>query len=184
MGADKAWLRIGSRTFLDHICQQIAGVVDLVIVVRAARQQLPELPGDVCIQQDCWPDEGPLAGFLSGTRHPEFVTGNVDRIWLGACDAPFVQPAVIRHLMEIRGNQDAVLVDTGARPEPLNGVYRRSATDKLQSAFDSGERRLQAVVSGLQIAAVPQESLRCFDPDLAFLRNINTQDDFDRWVSS
>jgi len=182
MGTDKASLRIGSRTFLDHVCRQVATVVDVVVAVRSASQKLPELPGDVRIQEDCWPDEGPLAGFLSGARHPDVAAGDVSRIWLGSCDAPFVQPEVIRHLLEVPGNRDAVLVDTGSRLEPLSGVYRQTATDKLESVFSSGERRLQAFVACLTVAAIQHDRLRRFDPDLAFLRNVNTHDDYERWV--
>src|SRR5215211_5340918 len=69
MGTPKAWLDWHGTTLLRRVCGIVArGAGGPVVVVRAPRQELPELPGGVRVVEDEREGQGPLQGLLAGLR--------------------------------------------------------------------------------------------------------------------
>ena len=60
------WLPFGDEPLLLHVVRVLRGVVEPVVVVAAAGQDVPPLPDDVELVRDEHPDRGPLAGLMSG----------------------------------------------------------------------------------------------------------------------
>jgi len=179
MQRDKASLPIGDETFLQRICRIIGNVASTTVVVAAADQTLPDLPDDVVIARDPVPDEGPLAGLLSGLQILHRSAPDIQCVWVGSCDAPFVSENVVRRLMQNCEEHDASLVEDEYGLHPLGAVYRVACAAVVEELVDSGLRRLLALPERLRIRVVPANELRDLDPALRCLRNINSPDDYD-----
>ncbi|HEX5259940.1 MAG TPA: NTP transferase domain-containing protein, partial [Gaiellales bacterium] len=65
MGVPKALIDWRGEPLLAHVCRVVGEVADPVIVVAAAEQQLPPLPG-VLVARDRSPGQGPLEALAAG----------------------------------------------------------------------------------------------------------------------
>jgi molybdopterin-guanine dinucleotide biosynthesis protein A len=75
---------------------------------------------------------------------------------------------------------EVICARPGGRPEPLPGLYRRSALPAVDRALERGERALGDLVGSLRRREVPQHLLERWDPGLLSFLNINTPDEIER----
>ncbi|MCH2202498.1 MAG: molybdenum cofactor guanylyltransferase [Fuerstiella sp.] len=182
MGTDKSLLLIEGRPFLSHICSVINSHFQQTVVVAADGQRLPELPGNVSIVRDSLPNAGPLAGLLTGLERSADQCPELTRIWLGCCDAPFVNLPVIDRLLAADCDSDAVVVQHEDCVQPFGGVYRTGIQEVVASLVERGDRRLSSLPGALRTRIIDSGTLRDLDPELEFLRNVNTQQDYEQYV--
>ena len=182
MQRDKAWLPIGDETFLQSICRIVDGVATTTVVVAAADQLLPALPEIVVIARDPVADQGPLFGLLTGLQTLQRTSPGVEIAWVGSCDAPFVNTAVIRQLLRSVPGRLAVAVTNERGLQPLGAVYRMTCLPIVEQLFANGERRLLALLDRLNIRVIEADAFREHDPELRFLQNVNSPEDYERFV--
>jgi molybdenum cofactor guanylyltransferase len=137
MRRDKAALEYRGRTQLEDAYDLLASVTQRAFVsVRPdqmnepLRQRFPQIV-------DEHTDLGPLAGILAAQRaHP-------DAAWLVlACDLPFLDTAVLRHLLERRDRQGyatAFRSTLDGLPEPLCAVYEPKSAAPLARFATGGK---------------------------------------------
>jgi molybdopterin-guanine dinucleotide biosynthesis protein A len=171
MGRDKASLPFGGETMLAHVVRIVRGAVDDVIVVARPDQGAgnPLLPGGdnpflglpARVVHDPVADLGPLAGIAAGLS-----ASSSDLNLIVACDMPLVRPAVLRRLVELRGDADICLAVVEGRASPLCAVYRTTVASPAQALLASGERRVMALLDRVQTKRVDAAAFRDLDPDL------------------
>ncbi|HLF70552.1 MAG TPA: NTP transferase domain-containing protein, partial [Dehalococcoidia bacterium] len=68
LGRDKASELLLGRPLLQHVLDRLAGLVDEIVVVRAAGQGLPELSATAALTvvEDVYTGAGPLGGIQAG----------------------------------------------------------------------------------------------------------------------
>ena len=124
MGSPKALLKIGEKTFLQHIVDALteAGVHDIVIVLGAhaqtIQQDLDWFHGAVVINEQ-W-ERGQLSSTITGLH--ALSTKNLEAILLCPVDRPLITPALISDMLrEFRKNHHQIIVPTyyGKRGHPL-----------------------------------------------------------------
>ncbi|MDD2929213.1 MAG: molybdenum cofactor guanylyltransferase [Sideroxydans sp.] len=168
MGQDKAGLLLEGTTLLQRATVSMQQVFPKVIV--SVRQPRAE----VVLQQVCdaEADGGPLAGLVAGLAQ-------VDTSWMFAvaCDMPFIQPAVITHMAELRGEQQAVVPMISGHPQPLFAFYSKQALSVMREAQASGEKRVRAVLQQLDVRYVNEEELRDHDPQFRSFVDLDTPQD-------
>ena len=182
MGTDKLELLIKGESFLSRICRIVGPCVETTVVVAAQDQQLSGLPTSVCVVRDALPDAGPLAGLLSGLEDIRSRQPYLQHCWVGSCDAPFVNPRLIGHLLLKCGDKEATVVRHAGRIQPLGGVYHMRVLDTVRRLVDSGERRLTQLLQNIETEVVDAKTLRQYDPQLTFLQNVNTPEDYQRYI--
>ena len=180
MGEDKASVLLGDETLLQRCCRLISCFADPVIVVASAAQELPDLDEVSEVVHDDFPGEGPLGGLLTGLRHLR-KKGIRDEcpVWVASCDAPFVNSAVVETMVSQLGDFDVVAVSHRDRINPHSAVYRFGVAKAVEKAVSQGERRATAIFEYLSVKTVKSSVLRNIDPELSFLKNINTVEDLD-----
>ena len=184
MGTDKSQLAFAGGTLLEHCCRQIAAVTNRVVVVAAQQQSELQLPPDVDIVRDEWPDRGPLAGFLSGLNWLQSAAANAPIVLLTTCDMPFVTSDVVAILSEnLRGSDSGILtsvIRSGDQLHPFPGIYRLAVRSAAETLLESGSRSMQRLLEGVTTAELPEEKLAaCGSPDQILL-NVNTPDDLQK----
>ena len=166
----------------DKALQDWDGLPLLAHVVERLRQQFPRVcvvgrnergyarAVDVPLLVDLYPNCGPLAGVHAGLCHTQ-STWNL----FVACDMPRVQPPVLSLLLaNVRSNVDAVVPQVDGWCWPTLALYRRTALPVLERALDGGRYSLQDVLKALRVRTVSETRLRCVDPRLVSLTNLNT----------
>ncbi len=171
MGSNKALLPYKGGRFIEAIHRQMSEIFAEVIIVTNNPEQYEFLP---CRKvPDIFPGAGALAGIHSGLYH-----SSNPAIFAVACDMPYLNNELIRHLA---GQADAgsVLIPEGpAGLEPLHAVYGRDCLAAIEETLTSGEKRIMSFFDRVKIIKINAEQIAAFDPCFASFSNINTPDEY------
>ncbi len=175
MGKPKYSLPFGDETLLQRSVRNLRGAVDPIAIVGAPGQNLPAIPQVLSI---CDPvaNQGPLMGLMTGLKHVEGVS---EWAWVTGCDMPFVSTELIQCLKSHRTTaSEIVMPRINEQFYPLCALYRTALWQKVKLLLEKGERRLLALVDVCRVQIVARDALTRIDPDLRFLMNINTPQDY------
>jgi molybdenum cofactor guanylyltransferase len=181
MGTPKAALEWHGSTLLGRTVRIIARVTSgPVVVVRAAGQDLPELPDGTLVTDDPHEGKGPVQGIAAGLAA---LTGRADVAFISSTDMPFLHPAFIRRVLRVLepgDGPDVALPVARGYKQPLAAAYRVSLAgaaerlvkeDRLRPAFLFDECRVET----LDDTALNRDpALAALDPDLDSVLNVNT----------
>jgi molybdopterin-guanine dinucleotide biosynthesis protein A len=168
-GTDKAALRLGSATILDH---QLAAARPLSTDLLLIGSRQTTAPEGVRLIADQMPGTGPLGGLataLSEARH--------DIVVVLACDMPCVTTELLAYLASHTDGVQAVVPKTERGYHPLCAAYTREAAAPVVDALARGERKMLDVLSHLRIRVVEREALERLGHADRLLTNLNTAAD-------
>jgi len=170
MGQDKALMEFQGRPLFERIldvCREVCGTVILVgdRPERFNGYGLPVLP-------DLYPGSA-LGGLYTGLRHAA-----TPAIFAAACDLPFPSGAIMRHLISLRGDHDAVVPVTTQSLEPLFAVYAKSCLEPMRLMLEAGNLRIYDLYPRIRTRYVDAAELAPLDEEGTSLLNINTPVDY------
>lgn len=182
MGRSKAWLPFGDELLLPRVVRILGMAVGPIVVVAAAKQDMPPLPTGVEVVHDAVHDKGPLGGLAAGLAA---LTGRAEVAYLSACDVPLLRPAFVRHVVDAltseRGRSqswDAAIPHIGGYYHPLAAAYRLSVRDAVLSLLAANRLRTQLLLDGVSTRVLNAHEFAGVDPEFESLRNVNTPDDY------
>lgn len=173
MGEDKRFLTVGTATLLDRCRSTMMSIFPEVLIVTA--QDSPPLEGKGCrVYQDLIPDCGSLGGLYTGLK-----TAACSRIFVVACDMPFLNDAMIRFFINRDLEADVVMGRLPGGLQPLHAVYGKGALPVLERMVHARHLKIQDIVSesSLKIAVVGPSEWAHIDPASHSFRNVNTPAD-------
>jgi molybdenum cofactor guanylyltransferase len=172
MGRAKALLPFDGEPLIVHIVRHLKRVFAETVVVAAPEQELPLLP--VALVRDQVAYQGPVSGIYRGlkaaTKEVCFVT---------SCDAPFLDLALISHLLSEISDCDVVVPFWQERFQPLHAVYRRSVAPLLHEQLERGELRPIFLYDKVRTRKVHEDEIRTLDPEGMSFLNMNSPADYD-----
>ena len=177
MGRAKVWLRLGDEYLLQRMVRIVAEVAEPVVVAGLPGQDLPSLPDDIAVVFDAVSDGGPLAGIAAGF---DVLADRCDAVFVVSCDQPLLRPALVRRLIELLGDRDAVAIRDDDRLHPLTAVYRIRTRTVLDEMLARGDRRVTQFAQQCDTHIVSSAAVKEADPTLASLTNVNDLEAFDR----
>jgi molybdopterin-guanine dinucleotide biosynthesis protein A len=133
------------------------------------------------------PDFGPLAGLHAGLSAMRAELGVAV-----AVDMPFLDPALLRAMLDAASGHDAVIPALAAEVDaetlqrkrakdldlhPLHAVYRRTCLPAIRAAIDRGDRKLNAFFADVRVRYFSAAEIRAYDPELRSLMNVNTPEE-------
>jgi molybdopterin-guanine dinucleotide biosynthesis protein A len=171
MGRTKGLLPIGSATLIETVLARVREACGIVLLVTNTPEMYRQL--EIPMVSDALPDRRSLVGIYTGLLRvdgPAFVC---------ACDMPFLNPALIRHLGTLLRGVDAVIPRHGGEYEPLHAVYTPACLDPIRRCLARGDRNT-GFLRDVRVRVVEGDEIRRFDPDLRSFININTPEDYAR----
>jgi len=184
MGTPKAALEWHGSTLLRRTVGILAQATGgPVLVVRAAGQELPDLPPRTQVVADPRAGKGPVQGIAAGLAA---LGGQADVAFVSSTDMPFLHPAFVRRVLRVVDDDgvDVCLPVARGYPQPLAAAYRTSLAataerlvkeDRLRPAFLFDE----CVVQRLDDAALKADPvLAALDPGLDSVLNVNEPADY------
>jgi molybdenum cofactor guanylyltransferase len=185
MGTPKAALEWHGSTLLRRTVGIVARATGgPVVVVRAAGQELPELPEGTLVADDPREGKGPVQGIAAGLAA---LRGQADVAFISSTDLPFLHPAFIRRVLRALTDSDGtdvVLPVARGYQQPLTAAYRVSLAevaerlvkeDRLRPAFLFAEC---AVIRLDDAGLLADPVLAALDPDLDSVVNVNELADY------
>ena len=177
---NKCFRALAGRSLVRYTFDQVALVTrNIVVVTRTSTQatHLKRILPTCMIIQDHLRNQSPLVGFLTGLR-----AIRAKYVFLTGCDAPYIQPKVVRKLFRLAKGKDCAVPVSADGADPLLAVYHRGNT--IRAATRSIKRRrmgMQDMIACLSSPTyVPKAELRKVDPDLLSFQNVNTPHDLQR----
>ena len=170
MGTDKAELRLGDKTFLQHQISkgEALGIKD--IVVSGYRGKWCERP----VVFDRYPGKGPLGGLEAALRRVKHRACLVLSV-----DVPLISVGELRRLIEYSKGADgevkATVLRHGGQMEPLIGVYRRDLADEM-------ERSLRSLEEGKVRSFLDKAGYKVYESagEEGMFLNVNDWEDYER----
>ena len=172
MGRPKALLLFDGEPLIAHVVRKLGNIFPEIIVVAAPDQELPPLP--VKLARDDVAYQGPVSGIYHGlkasTREICFVT---------SCDAPFLNLALVSHLLSQISDFDVVVPFWQERFQPLHAVYRTSVAPLLKDQLERGELRPIFLYDKVRTRKIDECEIPRLDPEGLSLLNMNSPADYD-----
>ena len=174
MGEDKRFLLVGEQTLLDRSLAALRSIFQTVSVVIA--QDSPLLEADVPVFRDLVPDCGSLGGLYTGLKqaHTEYV-------FVAACDMPFLNPTVVRHMVSLKDRADIVMIRLEERLQPTHALYSRCCLPVIEEMLKAREFKIQQLAARLALRTwlVAESELREIDHEGLSCINVNTPADLE-----
>ncbi len=202
MGRAKALLPVGGEVMLQRVVRRLAEQVSPIAVVAAADQELPDLSEEwfaafrsakgrsfaerkttlgeapcIRIARDPVEYRGPLAGLAVGMTA---LKSEVDIVYASACDAPLLQPAFVRAMIDALGDAEIAVPFDGRFHHPLAAVYRLSVLPVIEELLAADRLRPVFLFEKCRTREVPLDELRQADPELDSLCNTNTPEEYEQ----
>jgi len=176
-GVNKALVAVEGITLIEHAVRVMKDVFQDVIILTNTPAEYAFL--NLPMVEDVIKGLGPIGGIYTGLRT---ISGEAG--FFVACDMPFLNKELLRHMLEVRGGFDAVVPRVGWMIEPLHAIYTKGCLPVIKAMIDSRKYQILQCLNNIRVRYVEEEELRGFDPELHSFFNINEPGDLQRTLSS
>jgi len=176
LGRNKALERIGGRALIERVIDSLVPLTIEVVAVVARPEQAAalRLPSWVRVVSDRYPGRGSLGGIFTGLDASAEPWGLVV-----ACDMPFLNLELLRHLIEESSNVDVVVPRLGGQPEPLHALYSKACLAPMERMLRAGDLKIAPLFEAVRVRYVDEGTIDRVDPRHLSFFNINTQADLE-----
>jgi molybdopterin-guanine dinucleotide biosynthesis protein A len=175
-GKDKALAEIHGVPLVERVARIMATVFRQIILITNTPKQYSFL--DLPMHKDLVKGIGPLGGIYTGLKRMAGRAG-----FVVACDMPFLSADLLRHMVEIQGNFDAVVPKMDWKIEALHALYSRSCLPAVEGLIDSRQYQVFKFFSRIDVRYVEEDEIRLYDPDLRSFYNVNDPQGWQKAVS-
>jgi len=172
LGADKVLLRLHGEWLLESILNSLATLSNDLFIVGNPRPEFATLA--VRNVPDDPPGRGPLGGIYTGLRAMRHERG-----LFVACDMPMLNLPLLRYMILLSTDYDAVIPAIGDLIEPLHAIYSRACIHPIAELLQRGEMRVASVLPSVRVRRVTESEIDVFDPQHLSFFNINTAADLE-----
>jgi molybdopterin-guanine dinucleotide biosynthesis protein A len=173
MGHDKSHLILGGETLVARAVRTLRALSDDVVVVANTLEPrgnlAARLTGDVIAG----------GGVLSGV-HAGLASARHEFALVVACDMPFLNLALLRHMASLAPGHEAVVPHWRGEFEPLHAIYSRQCVTVIEAILRRGGRRVIDIYAAIRVRYVEPEEIARFDPGGLSFFNINSPEDWER----
>jgi len=172
---NKGLLRVGGERIIERTLRVFREVFGEVII----STNTPEyyfFSGERMIG-DLYPSRGPMGGIFSA-----LLNAATERIFVVACDMPFLNPALVRYISGIAVDAGIVVCSFKKSLHPLFGVYGKGMLHPLEHHLRKGVTGLQRFLRDFNAYVVGEDEIKKIDPEGTSFVNINTIGDFNKFI--
>lgn len=173
MGTDKREVSVHGKPLLERALTVLLELFSEVLLVLAEPDVRRE-HDRVKIVTDIIPGCAAAGGLYTGLYYSQY-----SRVFVAACDMPFLQPAVIEFFSTTSPQADVVLAQLANGLQPMHGVYSKKCLPFLKNMLDAQDFRVQALADqeNLNVHLIPESELTPLDPRLLSFLNVNSPAD-------
>lgn len=165
MGFPKHQLMVDGMRVLDELNDRLSHLFVETIIVGS---DVGNPPVGTRIAEDRFAVRSPLVGIHAG-----LTEAATDLTFVVACDMPYVEPALVKHLLaQVKGVDVAVPVVRGYY-EPLCAVYRRTCLEPVERLVGQGMLKVSELYRLVAVQEISEEHIRQHDTELRSFVNLN-----------
>lgn len=174
MGKNKALLKIGELTLIEHVIQSTKTLSPREIIIITNTPDDYQHLGYRMIA-DTILGQGAIGGIITALHHSQ-----TEATLIMACDMPFIQPALLQLMLEQYENNDtlAVIPTVDSYPQGVLALYSRDCLPHFESVIASNHRKLKTIFDELSNIRYLDESIwQTVDAKGLSFMNINTPEE-------
>ncbi|MBT2687348.1 molybdenum cofactor guanylyltransferase [Bacillus sp. ISL-47] len=173
MGENKALLKIGGKTVIERIANQLASISSDMIVVANNHEEYQFL--GLPMVSDQWNEKGPLAGIHAG-----LTASGTQKNLIVACDMPFISAELGKILLKELESQQAAVPEIESRLHPLFAAYRKETKEAAEQALRDNRLRIREFLHKINASIMKDKELKRmgFLSEEAHFFNMNSPDEY------
>ncbi len=174
-GKNKALVKLHGIPLIERVLDVMRPIFSNVIIITNTPDEYSYL--ELPMYQDIMKGLGPLGGIFTGLR---VIPDNAG--FFVACDMPFLNQGLIRHIVEIKAEFDVVVPRISGNMEALHALYRTGCQSNIEGLINSRIYQVFRFFNEVSVRYVDEDEVRIFDPDLRSFLNVNRPEglnDFD-----
>jgi molybdopterin-guanine dinucleotide biosynthesis protein A len=177
LGRNKILETFDNTSLLERALSNLSFLDSDIIVVTATRQSLPQFVVSPMrrVVADIYPGKGPLGGIYTG-----LVASDSFYNLVVASDMPFLNRALLRHMIQLADGFDLILPRLGAKVEPLHAVYSKGCLSPIERMLKQGNLSISQLFPQVRVRYMEAEEIDRFDPAHLSFFNINTEADLEK----
>ena len=165
-GKNKALVKLHGIPLIERVLDVMRPIFRRVIIITNTPDEYSYL--ELPMYQDIIKGLGPLGGINTGLR---VIPGSG---FFVACDMPFLNQGLIRHIVEIKADFDVVVPRISGNMEALHALYGKGCQSKIEGLINSGIYQVFRFFNEVSVRYVDEDEVRIFDPDLRSFLNVNS----------
>ena len=170
-GKNKALVKLHGIPLIERVLDVMRPIFRRVIIITNTPDEYSYL--ELPMYQDIIKGLGPLGGIITGLRVIP------DSGFFVACDMPFLNQGLIRHIVEIKADFDVVVPRISGNLEALHALYRTGCQRKIEDLINSGIYQVFRFFNEVSVRYVDEDEVRIFDPDMRSFLNVNRPEGLD-----
>lgn len=167
MGTDKSFVLLNGKPLLQHVIERVSELKLPVILIANETEKYRGF--GLPVVSDVIANAGSLGGVYTAVQH-----GDTERTLCVACDMPFLNPSLLRYLLDQASDADAVVPMVAGTAHALHAVYRQTCLSVMRAQIMRGDLAIRRVFPQVDTRFVDEDVLRLLDPNLQSLVNVNT----------
>jgi molybdenum cofactor guanylyltransferase len=172
-GTNKAFAEVQGVRLIERTIRVMGSVCARLLLVTntPAEYAYLQLP----MVEDLIKGLGPLGGIYTGLE----VIDDENGLFV-ACDMPFLREDLLRYMVTLRGDFDAVVPRVNWMVEPLHALYTKNCLPSLRKFMHLQELQILKFFQKIRVRYMEEEEIRKIDPNLKSFFNINRPEDLER----
>ena len=170
MGRDKVFLDAAGVPLFERVHGVLRQIFRDIIVVSNNPRWFHAY--GVRVIPDLIPGQGALGGLYTGLKH-----ASNDRAFCFAADMPFLNPRLIRYMMERGYEGDVIIPKTSDGLQPLHAIYSQACLKPIEDLISRGNLKIVDFFRYVTVVYISESEILTHDPKMISFLNINTKED-------
>ncbi len=171
LGQSKTQVQVEGQALIKRVLEALRPLFDELLIIGGDQSQAVHDSG-VKRLTDVIPKKGSLGGIYSGLCYTA-----ASRIFCFACDMPFLDAGLIKHMINNAASQDVLIPQFDGELHPLHAIYSQACREPITQQLDMDELKIINFFSRVKVNYVTAEEIRRLNPGGYCLFNINTRQD-------
>ena len=179
LGRSKALETIGGESLIECVIERVRPLASQILIVTSQEQSDLSVVCKAEIRVDLYPGKGPLGGIYTG-----LLASQSSHNIVVACDMPFLNTKLLRYMVELSRDFDAVVPRLGeGMVEPLHAIYSKNCLSSIKTQLECNQLEVNSFLNKVRVRFVERAECQRLDPQLLSFFNINCQADLDQAIS-
>jgi len=179
LGRSKALETIGGESLIECVIERVRPLASQILIVTSQEQSDLSVVCKAEILVDLYPGKGPLGGIYTG-----LLASQSSHNIVVACDMPFLNTGLLRYMVELSRDFDAVVPRLGeGMVEPLHAIYSKNCLSSIKTQLECNQLEVNSFLNKVRVRFVERAECQRLDPQLLSFFNINCQADLDQAIS-
>ncbi len=173
MGRDKATAEFRGAPLIRQVFDTVRQVFDDIMIVSSVHEAIEGVEAPVV--SDLLPVQSPMVGIATALIHSVR-----DRVFVVACDMPFLCVEAIRCLVDEAGGEDITIPMAEGYYQPLHAIYGRSCLAPLLRLIGLNRLKVSGVLPYMVVKAIRDRACYYTPGGALIFSNINTAEELAR----